>query len=335
MMNFGALAQSGVFTGQTRDQINANFQTLLNLSFTPGNIIWLDPAAGTDQGAGDSPATAVRTLAVAYAKLRDGKNDVVALIGNGLSTGSARLSAGFTWAKNAAHLIGLSSGVPVSNRSRIAPTSGATAFTPFFVISGSGCLFQNVQFYAGFGTGIAAGICVRITGGRNMFAACDFAGMVDAASAQSATSRSVVITGLDGENVFVGCTIGADTITRTQANASLELAGGTPRNQFIDCLFPFMGSAAGVLGILGTGNGCVDRWNLFKRCAFVNNIKSTSTQMTALSSFTTASPGGLLVFQDCMSVGITEWGDTNGLANSYVNMAAPSASLGGIGINPS
>ncbi len=333
-MNLTALQQVGAFTGATLDAANRNFQTLFNLTFTPGNVIWCAPAYGSDQADGLTPDTAVQTLGVAYAKLRTGRNDVLALISDGASTGSARLSSAFTWAKDAAHLVGISSGTTVSNRSRIAPTAGVTAFANFFTVSASGCLFQNIQFYAGFGTGSSTGIAVTVSGGRNVFKGCHIAGMVDAASAQSANARSLKVTGLDGENMFVDCTIGADTVTRTQANASLELAGGTPRNQFIDCVFPFMGSAAGVLGILGTGNSCVDRWNLFKNCVFTNAIKSTSTPMTALASFTTNAPGGLLVFKNSMTIGITKWGDTNGLANSYIDMAQPAAASGGLGVNP-
>ena len=41
--------------------------------------------------------------------------------------------------------------------------------------------------------------------------------------------------------------------------------------------------------------------------------------MTVLGSFTTASPGGLLLMTDCTLVGIGEFGDTNGLANTYID----------------
>lgn len=333
-MNFAALSQAGVFTGETRDQINANFQSLYNLTFTPGNIVWLDPEAGANTNDGTTPTAAKQTLAAAYALLREGKNDVVALIGDGTTGGTARVDAAFTWSKNAAHLIGISSGVNISNRSRIAPTGSTTAFANFFTVSGNGCLFQNLQWFHGFNTGTTSAICLTVTGGRNMFVGCHIAGMGDAASAQNAGSRNVKISGT-GENMFIGCTIGIDTVTRTVANASVELAGATPRNQFIDCVFPFMTSSATVLGILGTGNGCVDRFNNFVRCLFLNATKSTSTVMTVLASFTTASPGGMLVFSYCTVIGVTDFGDANGLANSFVDMAAPSASAGGIGVAPS
>jgi hypothetical protein len=225
--------------------------------------------------------------------------------------------------------VGISSGVNISNRSRIAPSTGTTAFTPYFTVSGSGCLFSNIQWFMGFGTGTTSQIGMLVTGGRNMFVDCHIAGMGDNESAQSAGSRSLKITGT-GENMFVNCVIGIDTITRTAANASLELGGATPRNQFIGCTFPFMTSSATVLGILGTGNGCVDRFTSFENCSFQNAVGSTSTAMTVLGSFTTASPGGLIILRNCGVVGCTDWGDANFLANTRVDMAAPSNSAGGL-----
>ena len=158
--------------------------------------------------------------------------------------------------------------------------------------------------------------------------------MGDSASAGDAGSRSVVLSGTTGENTFVGCVFGLDTVARGAANASLEFAGGTPRNTFIDCSFPFQTSAATPLGILGTGAACMDRFQEFIRCRFVNNIKSTSTTMTVLGSVTNASPGGGLLFKDCTMIGITDFGDTLGLTVSYVDGGTPTAATTGIAVTP-
>lgn len=305
------------------------------LEYGIGKRFFCDPANGNDLQDGLSPATAVQTLAAAYALCTAGKNDIVYLIGDGATTATARVDAAFTWAKNATHLVGVCSPVLFSQRARIAPTPTATAFANFFTVSANGCVFQNIQWFHGFNTGTTLAIAVTVTGSRNYFKNCHIAGMGDAASAQNTGSRSLKIgSGGSGENVFEDCVIGIDTITRTVANASLELAGATPRNTFRRCYFPFMTSNAGVLGILGTGAGCIDRTNFFEDCMFVNAIKSTSTQMTVLASLTSASPGGLLYFKGCAMIGATKFGDTNALANSYLDMAAPSAAAGGLGVNP-
>lgn len=320
-----------------------------------GKYWFVDPANGSDGNTGIDPSHAFATLYKAHSVAVSGRNDVVYLIGNGAASGSARLSTALAqtidstvtagtlvWSKNATHLIGITAPTCVAQRARIAPPTGTYTQTTFgsanFVtVSGVGCQFANISLFHGFSTGGTNQICWTDTGGRNAYTNMDFGGMGDAASAQDAGSRAFKLGGAGiGETTFRDCTFGLDTVTRTVANATLELTGATPRNTFINCTFPFQTSSATVLGVLLTGAAAVDRWTQFVGCRFINNIKSTSTVMTQLVSMTSASPGGLLLFDaGCMSIGITEWGDTNGLANSYVAMAAPSAAAGGIGVNPS
>lgn len=321
----------GAFTPQAAAVIDQNFLSLTPLFRT---VYYVDPANGYDGTTGLAPGLALKTLGAAYGKLEDGRNDCVALIGNGATSATARIDAAFTWSKSASHFIGLSSGVNLSNRSRLAPSSGTTAFANFFTVSGAGCLFQNLQWFDGFSTGTTSQIAMTVTGGRNFFTNCHIAGMGDNESAQSAGSRSLKISGT-GENQFQNCTIGVDTITRTQANASVEFAGATPRNQFTTCVFPFMTSAAGVLGVLGTGAGCIDRFQIFDNCIFTNAIKSSSTTMTVLGSLTNAAPGGLLIYKQCILLGIGEYGDTIALANSYIDGFTGAAATSGIAVNPS
>ena len=322
------ITQYGAFTQQIANQINQNIAAA-GLGFIAGNIILLDPFAGVDTN--DGITQPVNTLGRAYSIGREGKNDVVALISNGLTTSTARLGAAFTWSKNALHLVGVSDGVNISNRSRIAPFTAATAFANFFTLSGGGCLFSNVEIYAGFTTGTTAAICLTVSGGRNMFSNCHIVGMSDAASAADAGSRSVKITGT-GENQFVDCTIGDDTTARTNANASVEFAGGTPRNVFRNCLFPFDSGDGNSLGIK-VGAAGMDRFQLFDRCMFINALRSGATSMTTLGAITAqTSPAGMLVYRDCGLVGIAEWESTTKTA-AFVIGPAVSSSMG-IGVNP-
>lgn len=319
-----------------------------------GKTFFVDPVNGADGNPGTSPQQAFATLYQLHNKMTSGNNDVGFLIGNGASSGTARLSKALAqtidstvtagtlnWTKNACHLVGIAAPTRVAQRARIAPPSGTYTQSTFgsgnfIVVTGSGCYFQNFSTFNGFSTGGTNQICWTDNGSRNCYNNVDFGGMGDAASAQNSGSRSLKIgSNGSGENTFFNCTIGLDTVARTTTNASLELAGATVRNSFIDCIFSFFTSNAGVLGILGTGNECIDRWHLFKRCVFMNAIRSTSTQMTALGSFTTASPGGFCYFQNCSGIGFTKFGDTNFLANSYVDMAAVSGSAGGLAVVPS
>lgn len=325
----------GSFTRQNIDAINNNFNLLFAAVLAVGNVFYCQPDTSVPAGSQDgSLAKPFSTLAQAYNACVSGNNDTVVLIGDGTTGATARVDSAFTWAKDATHLLGIAAPGLFSLRARLAPTPAATAFANFFTLSGNGCVFQNIGFFHGFNAGVAAEICVTVTGSRNVFKNCSIAGMGDTTGATDTGSRSLKISG-GGENLFEDCTIGLDTVTRTVANASVELAAGTPRNVFRRCIFPFMTSNAGVLGILGTGNACCDRLNEFVDCEFINAIKSTSTQMTALLSFTTNAPGGMVVFKRCMMVGVTKFGDTNGLANSYIDMPAVSAAAGGLGLNPS
>lgn len=322
------ITQYGSFTKQIADQVNAAINAA-GLGFLNGNIIMLDPFAGVDTN--DGITAPVNTLTRAYGIGREGMNDVIALISNGLTTSTARVNSAFVWAKDALHLVGVSCGVNLSNRSRIAPSTSATGFANFFTVSGSGCLFSNVQLFQGFGTGVGAEIALTVTGGRNLFYNCHIAGMGDTNGATDNGSRNVKISGT-GENQFVNCTIGLDTVSRTGSNASVEFAGGTTRNEFIDCLFPFDSGDGNTLGVTVPAAG-MDRFNLFKRCDFINAIKSGATSMTALGHIAAqTSPAGMLVYRDCGLVGIAEWEGTTKTA-AYVIGPAVSSSMG-IGVNP-
>lgn len=315
-----------------------------------GNWYFVDAVNGNDAntGAADSP---MQTIYGAYNRMVDGNNDVCVIVGNGASNGSQRLSlagaqvynpaatAGtLVWAKNACHLIGQTAPTDVAQRARIAtPTGTYTQATfgsgNFVTVSGSGCYFANFSLFNGFSTGGLNSICWTDTGGRNFYYNVNFGGIADAASAADTGARSLKIT-TTGENTFVGCTVGLDTVTRSVANASLEFATGVPRNRFIECVFPFQTSASTPLGIITSASASMDRWQLFERCSFINNVQSTSTTMSGLSTLA-ASSGGLIAMKDCTLIGITEFGtDATSRGQIYIDGGTPTAATTGIAVNP-
>jgi len=326
------ITYQGSFDASVIAQINANFQAA---GFaTTGNIYYLDPYAGYDGNSGQYPSAAVKTFATGYNLLRDGKNDVLVLIENGLNTATARIDSAFTWSKNATHLVGISPATYVSQRARLAPSSGTTAFANLFSLSGSGCLFSNVQLFDGFDTGTTAQIALTVTGGRNLFQSCHIAGMGDSTSAGSATSRCVKFGAGGSENVFRKCAIGVDTVARTAANANVEFSGGCARNMFEDCIFPILATSATVLGLLTSAAAASDRFQYFNRCLFVNAVKSTGTAMTALATLA-ASTGGMIVLKDCTAVGVTDlFSDATTAAQMYIDGAAPTTTTTGLAVNP-
>jgi hypothetical protein len=300
-----------------------------------GSTFFIDPVNGKDTNTGRSPIDAFKTLTVAYAALTAGKNDRLVHISNGSATSSIRLGANFDWNKDATHFVGIDSGVNLSNRSRIAPTAGIAGFANFFTVSASGCRFSNVQFFQGFTAGVAASICLTVTGSRNRFDNCHIAGMGsdDAADGHSATSRNLLIS-VGGENQFYRCTIGLDTIARDVANASVEFAGASERNKFVDCDFLLFATANTPVVVKVAAAAGIDRFHLFDNCRTFNAIKSgAGTAITGWASLAAAA-GGLLALINPMAVGVTAWGvDATSKALMYVVGPVPSTGAG-IGVNP-
>lgn len=305
--------------------------------------IWLDPVNGGDQRSGATLQEAVKTLAAAYALTTTGKNDTIMLIGNGLSSGTARVDEAFTWAKDATHLIGIATGNRISSRARIAPTAATTAFANFITITGDGCLFRNVSIQHGFTTGTAGAIAVTLNGANyNRFENVHFAGIADAASAASATSRSLKIYN-SGENEFVGCTFGVDTIARSAANANIEFTspavGGAaynPRNKFTDCDFlAWTTTVQTQTDILCTLAGAMDRWTLFDRCRFLNSLNASGYLIQTGVAECVASNGGTMLFKDCALVGHSGFGkDSTTRGFQRIEGGTPATATTGLSVAP-
>jgi len=315
-----------------------------------GNYYFVDPASGADgnEGSAESP---LATLYEAHRRCTDGNNDVVILVGNGQSSGTARLSLAnaqaidstattgtLTWSKNATHLVGVCAPTQVGQRARIAPPTGTYTASTFganvFVnVTGAGCLFSNLDIYCGFSTGSTTMVAWQDSGGRNAYQNVNIQGLADAASAGASGARVLKITG-SGENTFYNCVIGVDTVTRSAANASIEFASGTARNIFLGCTFPFQTSASTPLGIITSAAAALDRWQKFEGCSFINNVQSTSTTMSGLATLA-ASSGGLLLMKDCTLVGITEFGtDATSRGQIYIDGGTVTAGTAGIAVNP-
>ena len=315
-----------------------------------GNYFFVDPVNGADGNEG-SVELPLKTLYRALQLCTAGNNDVVVLIGDGTSAGSARLSVALaqsidstattgtlTWNKDATHLVGICSPTRVGQRARIAPPTGTyTAATfnslAFINVTASGCYFANLSVFCGFSTGIDGMIAWTDSGSRNSYSNVNIQGMADAASAAGADSRTLKLTG-GGERTFSNCVFGTSTVSRGAANATIEFASGTARNSFFGCTLDFQTSAATPLGIKTAAAASMDRYQLFQDCTFINNVGSTSTQMDGLSTLA-ASSGGQIVMKGATMVGITEFGtDATSRGQIYVDGGAPTAGTTGIAVNP-
>ena len=295
-----------------------------------GNYFFVDFETGADGNIG-TPENPLKTLAGAHDRCTAGNNDVVVIVGDGAATATQRLSATLVWSKNATHIVGMTAPTGIAQRARIAPTAAVAAFASLVSVTASGCAFINFSTFHGFDTGTTSQICWTDSGQRNYYGNVQFGGMGDAASAQNSGSRSLKLSG-GSESTFEGCTIGLDTTTRTVANASLELASAATRNVFRKCLFPVQTSSATSLVVITAASSAIDRFTLFDDCSFINNVKSTSTQMTGVAKMA-GSAGGLLLFKNSTAVGISSFGyDATTLAQVFVDGAVPTGATTGIAV---
>lgn len=283
-----------------------------------GNVFYVNESTGSDGNSGGM-YDPLATLTQALALCTSGNNDVVFL------TGTIHVSATVAWSKSKTHLIGLAPDLRSQARARISQT-GSTVFSPLVSVTGSECIFRNIGSFHGFANA-STQICWNEAGGRNQYANCLFGGMGNATAAAQAGSRSLVVTGSNGENTFTGCQIGIDTVVRSTSNASLEFTAGCPRNIFKDCTFPVDTSSASAVCVT-VGSGGLDRFALFQDCAFINAVESGSTTMSAAIT-ANASAGGAILLQNPVSLGCTAIATTGpvyGIGN------VPSATTSGIAI---
>ena len=243
---------------------------LMALMAAGGKWYYCDPTNGTTSGDGTSPANAQSSLETCYGWTRSGYNDGVVFIGGATAVNPA---AAITWSNSYCHLIGLSSDLPgLGQRCRIVGLA-ATALTTVLTVSGSGCVFKNLQVYNEKAAGAASG-CVIVTGLRNHFDNVFFMSPV----ATDAASYSLKMSG--SENVFTGCTIGQLTNPRTAASYGLWLHGAASvsRNKFIGCEFLSWGYNADHVHVLVDAEIATVPWvTWFHDCLF-QQVGTTLTE---------------------------------------------------------
>jgi hypothetical protein len=271
-----------------------------------GNAYYVDPANGSDSNAGTDITAPLKTVLAAYNKTVDAHNDVVFLIGSSTENNPA---AALAWSKSFTHLVGLSADIPgVGQRCRIVTQAGVAA-SQVITISGTGCIFRNIQFNNEKASGAAAGVAI-VSGHRNYFENCFFM----APTANDAASFSLKVG--SSENVFYRCTIGQFTNFRANASYGLWLHGAAvvSRNKFIKCEFLSWGSGGAGhdhVHVLVDAEITVTPWvTWFEDCLFHNNYGGGTILAQAIDDNSTAT-GHQIVFRGHNDIlGCTLVGDT-------------------------
>lgn len=298
---------------------HTTLQAIADLALNPaGTTYFVNETIGNDSNPG-TPSQPFATLAAGLAACAANSNDQVAF------WGTIHISATLAWNKAGVNLIGLNA--PSGNtRARISQT-GSSVFSPLVNVTGAGCMFSNFATFHGFADA-STQVCWVENGGRNGYFGVQFYGMGNATAAAQAGSRSLLVQGSDGENLFVGCTIGLDTVIRaTNANASLEFTGASPRNEFHGCTFRALVTDVSDTHVT-VGSGGIDRYALFKNCTFLNAINSGGSSMN-VAFLVNASAGGSVLLDSCASVGAAVYATTGPI---YVMGPVPTGNTSGLAV---
>jgi hypothetical protein len=189
-----------------------------------------------------------------------------------------------------------------------------------------------IHIFHGVADATSKDAALVVSGSRNRFYRCHFAGIGDALM-DVADNSSLSVTG--DENIFEECVIGLDTIGRgSAANSELKFGGGATRNIFKKCIFPTYADVATHQFILQAASG-IDRYNIFEDCLFYNAVDSGATIMTeAFDIAAGGSPGGGFILKgDCLIVGASEW-EAGDEGNLWIAAPTGVAATQGIAVEP-
>lgn len=272
-------------------------------------VLFVNADMGSDANDGLTPSTPLKNLDTAYNITVGGANEIIYVIGGSAavsySTKVASGGSGLVWSKNYTHCIGLAAPVGIGQRARITNGASTNLLTPLISVTGSGNMFQNLEFYNGGSDATKAAVCIAITGSRNAFINCQITGGGDATNAANAAMRSLTITGPGGENFFKHCYIGLDTLDRSgTATTEIELKTGTVRNLFEDCIISTY-TSAGANFFVTIGADGIDRFAMFRNCIFMNAYTFSGGVILSDAFSLNAACGGLMVLDNPSIIGAT------------------------------
>ena len=280
-----------------------------------GTIFYVDPANGSDTANnGKNIDNAYASATKALSSMTADRDDIVVIAGQN-STGRASEAAVLDWNKRRTHILG--NGAPRKINPRNGFQAGFTGetTTSCFTLSEKDCSFTNISI-ATFNDN---DILFDITGDYNTFQNVHFQGIGQADAGDAAGARSLRLTGAE-ENEFYNCTIGLDTVTRSAANASLELTGSCPRNKFFGCDFPIFADSADALWLKADTGNCYERFLQFENCFFQNPDGASSLTLTIGFDLSTTGNGDINMI-NC------NWRGATDLANNYTRLFSNSPTV--------
>jgi hypothetical protein len=271
------------------------------LAFTQGKIFHVKPYSGNDTHNGLSPSGALKTLVAALAKCTAGENDVVLLYAE--SNTSAQTTdyqaATLTWNKDLTHLIGVTSGVSMSPRARLAMATAYNAAGPVMTVSANGCYIANIQIFMGV-AGTAPLGALSVTGARNRFDNCHILGMGNSTN-DVANAYSLQLSGAE-ECEFHNCTIGSDrTALGAAANSQVRFTSTAKNILFKDCRFRLCSTHATNHLFVRAAASSLDGAVVFQNCVGVNSQSRNVSGLELTYAMSVAADAGGDVVLDANS----------------------------------
>ncbi len=312
------------------DQVFQHGGAAVSGPLSTGPAVYIKPGTGSDGHRGNRPDRSVKTLSKAQTLMPADKNGVIYLISedNSASGTTARISdATFDFSNDGTKIQGINQNGMIGQRSRISNTSGIGAITPLITWSANNSSMSNVHVLYSEANASAKG-CFDVTGERNYFYRCHFAGMASATQ-DVADAYSLRVQG--DENMFEECVIGIDTTdTGTGQNSELRFEGTADRTIFKRCLF-LTYATANTQHFIEFPDNSIDRFALFDNCIFINAGQAEGSGQTMTEAIEVGTnPGGSIIFKDCCVIGATEWDATN-FADVYVQGSTGLAGSNGAG----
>lgn len=300
-----------------------------------GQYIYVDPTSGNVNWDGTTPATAVKSIVTAYAKVRDGAGDGIVLLSRGSTSAATTsyLTEKWTLAKSCLTIVGLAAPVSKFGRARIANNSG-NRMDYLIDVTGSNIAFYNIDMFNVADSSASAHGSLKLSGQRIYLDNCFIAA---APGSATANCWDLYLNGCQDVDI-VGGSIGSDTWDRG-ANASglILVHGQVYRVEFSHIMtrtFISTGTAASVVKC--DASGSLNNDIVFRdECGFIART-SNSTKPALASWFIGTSPatGQIILSPTCFNVGYAAWDAVGGNDRVFVTAPVPTAATSGIGIAP-
>jgi hypothetical protein len=291
---------------------------------TFGNVYWVDYDNGADTNNGQTAKTAYKTIAKAYAQVKDNNNDFILLSGYS----SHVLTSMLTISKNRLTIVGTGAGSRKYGQQSKITMGVTTATTDVHMVKNLGTrnTFVNIKF-ANNNTLTQNTSCVGEGGEYVNYVNCEF---YDSTKLTSDTHAEVLLNGDSPQ--FVNCTFGslADSITgskirpaviTTSGGVASASSGGVSRDVLFDnCSFwKYAGGTATAMIKIAADND-LERYMEVRDCSFVAN-KLGSLPAVAIDSATLTKSQVHLVGSTA-SVNCTKLGTATGILSSLPTRVA-------------